>query len=401
MLTHLSAIQPHPHALHVQPKTLSPLFLLRRQNLALGCIDFQATTTESAYTRLVESRIKILDLETRMGATQSVLIARHEATRTVHAIERQNGGLYAMCKLGAWVDLEQLAQDATALCPERVFPVKAEAASPPQTLLVTMTPHMISQQKKKRAAIEAIQSLVRKKPKAEPGPSSDEAPLAPEVQHRVRDQALPSAPEVMTPLVKKSIEVTSVPELIAPEAPMSEIMVRYVKQSHGSAPMPEVMISHNEPKDETPTPEVMIRYIKQEDGSAPMPEVKVPHNKRRKHEEPMPEIMIPCVKAPPEQIPVAATMKPRERPYHDETKGESSMRGAASVIPSSQLHASALDDDSQDMATGVFENIRSHYFEALYKSMVSAFCSISRDAHSNAMRAGITCILCQRPSITS
>lgn len=400
MLTHLSAIQPHPHALHVQPKTLSPLFLLRRQNLALGCIDFQATTTESAYTRLVESRIKILDLETRMGATQSVLIARHDATCTVYAIERQNGGLYAMCKLGAWVDLEQLAQDATALCPERVFPVKAEAASPPQSLLATMTPHMISQQKKKRAAIEAIQSLVRKKPKAEQGPSSDGA-QAPEVQRRVRDQALQSAPEVMIPLVKKSIEVAPVPELIPPEAPMPDIMVRYIKQSDGSAPMPEVMIPHNEPKDETPMPEVMIRYIKQDDGSAPMPGVMVSHNKRRKHEEPMPEIMTPCVKASPEETSVAATINPRERPYHDETKGEGSMRCAASVHPSSQLHAPALDDDSQDMATSVFENIRSHYFEALYKSMVSAVRSIVRDAHSNAMRAGITCILCQRPSVTS
>ncbi len=373
MLTHLFAIQPHPHALHVQPRTLSPLFLLRRQNLPLGCIDFQATTTESAYTRLVESRIKILDLETRMGSTQSVLVARHDATRTIHAIERQNDGLYAMCKLGAWVDLEQLAQDATALCPERVFPVKSEVASPPQTSLATMTPHMISQQKKKRAAIEAIQSLVRKKPKAEPGPSSDEAPLAPEVQRRVWDQALRLTPEIMIPFVKKSIEETPVPELIAPEAPMPEIMVRYIKQSDGSAPMPEVRIPHNESKDETPMPEVMIRYIKQDDGSAPMPEVMIPHNKCRKREEPMPEIMFPCVKPHPENTPTAATMSSQARPHTGETKGESLMMGAASVLPPSQLHAPALDDDTQDVATSIFENIRSHYFEALYKSMVSAF----------------------------
>ncbi|KAJ6790015.1 hypothetical protein PWT90_10369 [Aphanocladium album] len=331
------AVKPHPHALHIQPKTLSPLFLLRRQNLPLGCIDFQSTTAESAYTRLVESRIKILDLETRMGSTQSVLVARHDATRTICALERQSDGLYAMCKLGAWVDVERLAQDATALCAERVFAqVKSEASPSSQAGLAAMTtPHMNSQQRKKRAAIEAIQSLVRKKPKqdmAVAGPASDEGLLHPDVQRRVWDKRLEQTPEIMIPFVKQSIEDTPAPELTRPHD---------VDREDGRQ-IPETM------------PEIMIPHPKTEEDGTPMPEIMIPHVKPQLNDKPA----------------VEATSA---RAYRgaDQTQCESSAIGAAAGVSSSQIHTRDIDDGPQDVATNMFENIRSHYFEALYKSLGS------------------------------
>ncbi|KAM3514431.1 hypothetical protein MY11210_001875 [Beauveria gryllotalpidicola] len=331
------AVKPHPHALHVQPKTLSPLFVLRRQDLPLGCIDFCSTTAESAYTRLVESRVKILDLETRMGAARSVLVARHDATRAVYAVERHADGLYAMCRLGAWISVERLARDAaTAVCAERVFPVKAETLSSPPSLAAaaaavtttttTTTPRMDSPQRKKRAAIEAIQSLVRKKPKAEAGSSSDGV-TAPEVPRRLSDQMLRPKPEMVVAHVKQSVE----------ESPMPEIMIRHVKKGEEEVPMPEIMLPHIKTgRDET-----------------------------------MPEIMIPHVKPSLEETQVVESSRIKAHSPVRETRGESSARGAVSALPSSQIHIRAIDDDTQDVATNIFENIRAHYFEALYKSMGS------------------------------
>ncbi len=339
-----------------------------------------------------------------MGATQSVLVARHDATRTIHAIERQHDGLYTMCRLGAWVDLERLALDATALCAERVFPVKAEiASSPPRARgpLAAMTPHMISQQKKKRAAIEAIQSLVRKKPKAEPGPSSDEAaPLAPEMQRQVWDQALGPMPEHIIPYVKQSIEETAVPQAISPEVPIPENRTRFIKQRYSVPPMPEVMIPHIKQREETPMSEV-IPHVKHGDRMSPVSESMTSHNTRGKREVQIAEAMIPCVKPPPE-VTSETTIKSSEARFHlEETKGQSSAMGAAAALPSSQLLGPAGEDDPQDVAASIFENIRAHYFEVLYKSMVSDFRIKLRAYHSNALHTGIPCILCQRSSITS
>ncbi|KAM0670711.1 hypothetical protein ACQRIT_006742 [Beauveria bassiana] len=352
------AVKPHPHALSVQPKTLSPLFVLRRQDLPLSCIDFGSTTAESAYTRLVESRIKVLDLETRIGAARSVLVARHEATRAVYAVERHADGLYAMCRLGAWVSVERLARDAaTAVCAERVFPVKAETLSSPSiaaaamtTTTTTTTLRMDSPQRKKRAAIEAIQSLVRKKPKAEARTSSDGV-TAPEVPRRLSDQMLAH--------VKQSVE----------ESPMPDIMIRHVKKGEEEVPMPEIMIPHIKSARDEKTPEIMIRHVKGEE-EVPMPEIMVPHIKTRPDEK-TPEIMIPHVKPSPDETQVVQSNKANAHSPVRETQGESSAMGAVSALPSSQIHIRAIDDDTQDMATNIFENIRAHYFEALYKSMGS------------------------------
>lgn len=136
--------------------------LLPREHLPLAYIDFAASNGDFPQSRFYESYIHILDLESRLGPAPIVLIARNELRGTTYALERQTNGLYVLCKLAPWADLESLAQKATSVRYERLFPVKTERVERPDVEALT-TPQLHVEQKKKRAAIEAIQSQMRKR----------------------------------------------------------------------------------------------------------------------------------------------------------------------------------------------------------------------------------------------
>ena len=142
--------------------------LLPREHLSLSCLDLSNSDSELANSRFVESHIKILDLESRLGSTPSVLIARNEGRGALYALERYDHGRYVMCKLGSWVDLGTLIERSTALALDRLRPAEATDSRQADTMGAVTTPRLHKEQKKKRAAIEAIQSLVRKKTKARP-----------------------------------------------------------------------------------------------------------------------------------------------------------------------------------------------------------------------------------------
>ncbi|KAK9438768.1 DNA replication regulator Sld3 [Metarhizium brunneum] len=188
-------VKPHPPNLHIQPRVLLPLMLLPREYLPLASLDFSALDNELPRTRFVESHIKILDLESRLASSASIVIARNEPKRTIYALERQPNGLYVMCKLGSWVDLGELARRATALCHQRLAPARQHRNEREDDAPLT-TPHLHKEHKKKRAAIEAIQSLVRKKSKpqaVQQEHGSDEK--GDEVEVDIRASQLPS-PEI-------------------------------------------------------------------------------------------------------------------------------------------------------------------------------------------------------------
>lgn len=168
------AVKPHPPNLHVQPCVLLPLMLLPREHLPLACIDLTASDYDLPPSRFYESHIKILDLESRLGSAPSVLIARNEHKGAVYALERQQNGLYVMCRLGPWVDLGSLARRATALSRQ---PLRlAQPGRRDQGAVDALTtPRIYNAQKKKREAIEAIQSLVRKRARSESVPVFDDA----------------------------------------------------------------------------------------------------------------------------------------------------------------------------------------------------------------------------------
>lgn len=137
--------------------------LLARECLSLSSLDLSAPNGEfpTGPGRFFESHVRILDLEGRMRQTPSVLIARSDTTRNVYAVERHQNGLYVMCKLGSWVNIEKLSSLAEACYAPRCLSAQANEAT--QTVAASITPQLHKESKRKRAAIEELQSLVRKR----------------------------------------------------------------------------------------------------------------------------------------------------------------------------------------------------------------------------------------------
>jgi DNA replication regulator SLD3 len=158
--------QPYPSNVPVKPRTLQPLVLLPRSQLPLSSLDIISSSNVLPQTRLFEAHVKILELEERMGSQPMVLIARLDDGRTLYAIEREDRGLYVLCKLGSWVNLQPLR--AVAAVSRQELPKSLEkgfgVGEMPQN--VTPAPTTISEctkfSKKKRLAIEAIQSMVKR-----------------------------------------------------------------------------------------------------------------------------------------------------------------------------------------------------------------------------------------------
>ncbi|ROV91251.1 hypothetical protein VPNG_09703 [Cytospora leucostoma] len=156
-----------------RPSTLKPLMLLSREHLELSSLDLSAPNGEfpAGPGRFFESHIRVLDLEGRLQQAPSVLLARSEISRNVYAIERHQNGLYVVCKLGAWVNIEKLSHQADASYEQRCRPTRTtqvQTAEAPST-----TPQLHKENKRKRLAIEELQSLVRKRPRTMSVPISD------------------------------------------------------------------------------------------------------------------------------------------------------------------------------------------------------------------------------------
>ncbi|KAI1347611.1 DNA replication regulator SLD3-domain-containing protein [Xylaria sp. FL0043] len=161
LLRPLIVIKPHPPKLTVKPRSLQPLMLLPREHLRLSFLDLSAPYGSFESSLFFEANIRILDLESRMGSRPVVVIARLESNKSLYAIERQANALYTLCHLGSWVDLEQLCDLATVSCSalvrdQPVLPAEPSARAP------LITPQISHTNKKRRLAIEAIQSLVKK-----------------------------------------------------------------------------------------------------------------------------------------------------------------------------------------------------------------------------------------------
>ncbi len=172
----MTYLQPHPAKLTVKPHILHPLMLLPREILSLSALDLGQPHGDLPASRLFESQIKILDLEGRLGS--NVLLARSETNRVVYAIEREGNGLYVLCKLGPWADIEKLSQGATVVCSQRMWshqpvPVDSHAALP------LTTPQMHKDSKRRKLAIEEIQSLVRRRSVAPSDKDSQTRPSTP------------------------------------------------------------------------------------------------------------------------------------------------------------------------------------------------------------------------------
>lgn len=161
--------------------------LLPRESLPLSTLDLSTPSGEYPIGpgRFFESHIRILDLDGRLRQAPGVLLARSDHTRNVYAIERHQLGLYVVCKLGSWVSIEKLSKLAEACyAPRCVTAQKPETAGTEAPL----TSHQFHKEnKRKRQAIEELQSMVRKRQKSL-APESQPAPGQPSVQSHISEQ---------------------------------------------------------------------------------------------------------------------------------------------------------------------------------------------------------------------
>ncbi|KAK3362742.1 DNA replication regulator SLD3-domain-containing protein [Lasiosphaeria hispida] len=157
-------LKPYPAKLTAKPHILHSLMLLPRETLPLSTLDLIQPHGDLPASRFFESHIKILELEGRLGS--NVLLARSESSRAVYAIEREGNGLYVVCKLGTWADVEKLGQGATVLCTQRIRNCNL-AAVDGSAAPALITTQMHKDNKRKRLAIEEIQSMVRRRSVAE------------------------------------------------------------------------------------------------------------------------------------------------------------------------------------------------------------------------------------------
>ena len=196
----------------------------------MSSLDLSTPHGDFSASRFYESSIKILDLEGRLGS--NLLLARSDCNRMVYALERQGDGLYVLCKLGAWVDVWKLAQLATVACRRRIAPRWADRAHfaepPPLT-----TPQLHKENKKRRLAIEEIQSMVKKRQRSQsvsfstsrdcgplnPPPSSDTSANPPVSGSLPSPDPLPSTPPVFEPpqlILLPDLEPAPEPEPVDP-----------------------------------------------------------------------------------------------------------------------------------------------------------------------------------------
>ncbi|KAL1843016.1 hypothetical protein VTJ49DRAFT_3330 [Mycothermus thermophilus] len=183
----------------VKPRILHPLMLLPRENLPLSALDLTRPHGDLPDSRLYESKIKILDLEGRLGS--NVLLARSETARMVFAVERESSGLYVLCKLGSWVDIENLTLSATVVCWDRIKttkPVKKEEDAGP---LPITTPSLYNANKRRRLAID---ELVRKRPataveKESPSQATTATEETPGPKETTKQETSPEQPSLPVP----------------------------------------------------------------------------------------------------------------------------------------------------------------------------------------------------------
>jgi hypothetical protein len=159
--------QPYSSTAPVKPRTLQPLMLLPRSQLPLSSLDITSSTKPLAQSRLFEAHVKILELEERMGTQPMLLIARLDDARTLYAVERESRGFYVLCQLGSWVNLQELKATAIASKLELLPRLSDRGLVPLQfatetTSVPLITPESSKYSKKKRLAIEAIQSMVKR-----------------------------------------------------------------------------------------------------------------------------------------------------------------------------------------------------------------------------------------------
>lgn len=147
-----------------------------------------------------------------MGNQPMVLIARLDDNRTLYAVERESRGLYVVLQLGSWINIHQLkssavvAQTVRTDLPFKGLHLGATALEPSTVPLIAGSKY----NKKKRLAIEAIQSMIKRPstpllPESRPQSAASEPVPVSEAQNET--QATVALPVIETTVQATATEI--------------------------------------------------------------------------------------------------------------------------------------------------------------------------------------------------
>jgi DNA replication regulator SLD3 len=158
-----------------------------------------------------------------------VLIASSEDKKSFFAVEREERNLYAACKLGSWVKISQLCAEAVV---SRNYSTTGEDNGLGRVSCVhqlvgesATTLESSKYSKKKRLAIEAIQSMV-KRPSKDISTMSSELPAAQPHPDTVLETNSQEQPESQTQIDPKNRQEDIVPQPSAAEI-LDNIRLQY------------------------------------------------------------------------------------------------------------------------------------------------------------------------------
>lgn len=94
-----------------EPLRLLPKILIPRSCLSIAFFDFTGGKGDIRSNRFFSARIAVLEQDSSPAQTlvqQTVLIAASSSNDCLYAVERVRRGTYALCRLAAWVTLNEL-----------------------------------------------------------------------------------------------------------------------------------------------------------------------------------------------------------------------------------------------------------------------------------------------------
>jgi len=139
-----------------------------------------------------------------MGNEPMVLIARLDDGLTLYAVERQDRGLYVLCQLGSWVNIQQLR--AVAVVSRQEVKAMEKGFGSGGTSIVPLVPAASSAlSKRKRLAIDAVVSMVKRPCNA----LSTESSILMEHMPLSQSQPKPQLPDPEPPLDGISTQLTA------------------------------------------------------------------------------------------------------------------------------------------------------------------------------------------------
>ncbi|KAF1930690.1 uncharacterized protein M421DRAFT_418168 [Didymella exigua CBS 183.55] len=106
-------IKPCPESPYAKSSTFKPVRIISRSQLPLSFLD-TAVAEQFPPTGLFTARIDVLEQDDvdrgREASASRVLVAQHETSRALYAIERVQARVYSICRLAPWLEEKEMAE---------------------------------------------------------------------------------------------------------------------------------------------------------------------------------------------------------------------------------------------------------------------------------------------------